>query len=126
MIDDDWSKERNSPDAGQVAFDYIKTSDFRVVWADGAVGGLTPAGLVHFALYSERPAIPRRQVFDILDGEDGETRLGSEIIEKRLSRDSIVREMPVDVFMSAKAAEQLANWLTLQLEVLKEMSGENK
>ena len=42
----------------EVAIDYIKSPDFRIVWADGVVGSATPNGLIHFALYAERPAIP--------------------------------------------------------------------
>lgn len=125
MTNEDWSKEPASPDASQVAFDYVKTSDFRVVWADGAIGGITPSGIVHFALYAERPAIPRRQVFEIVD-EDGQQRLGSEVQEKRLSRDSVVREMPMDVFMTPMVAEQLATWLLSQVELTKSMSREKK
>ena len=50
----------------EVAFDYIKTSDFRIIWADGAIGGPTARGYVHVALYAERPAIPRRQVLSLI------------------------------------------------------------
>ena len=49
----------------EVAIDYLKSSDFRVIWADGGVGNVTPNGLVHVAFYAERHAIPRRQVFKL-------------------------------------------------------------
>src|SRR3989442_6878794 len=42
-----------------VTFHYIKSSQFRVVHADGIIGGVTPRGLIHIAVFSERPAIPQ-------------------------------------------------------------------
>lgn len=106
-------------DPSTVSFEYIKSADFRTVWADGAVGGVTPTGLIHFAVYSERPAIPRRQVFEVADDEGGGKRLGPELLEKRVSRDGFVREMPVDVMLSVNVAESLAQWLMQQVEIVK-------
>jgi hypothetical protein len=106
-------------DNGVVAFDYIKSNDFRTVWADGVIGGVTPAGLVHFAAYSERPAIPRRQVFGIGDAPTEGVGLGAEIAEKRVSRDAFVREMAVDIMMSPAVAESVGNWLLEQAQILK-------
>lgn len=104
----------------EVAFDYIKSGDFRTVWVDGAIGGITPSGLIHFAVYSERQALPQRQVFSLADdGEIGQ-KLGAEIADKRVSREGIVREMPVDLMLSAAVAESLAQWLMQQVETLKE------
>lgn len=124
MSDDQiwWQKPDKGPAGHEVAFDYIKSQDFRVVWADGAIGGVTPQGLVHFALYSERGAIPRRQVFTIKDETLG--KLGEEVIEKRITRDSIVREMACDVFLTPSAAENLANWILKTLDDAK--SGKKK
>ena len=96
------------PATDEVAFDYLKASDFRVVWADGIVGSLTPNGHVHFALYAERPALPRRQVFKI---EPQTGALGAEVAEKQISRGSVVREMSCDVFMTPQLAEKVAKWL---------------
>lgn len=91
----------------QVAFDYLKSSHFRVVRADGAIGGVTPGGQIHFALFSERPSIPRRVVYQL--GADGKP--GDVIEELTESRRSIVRELDVDVFVSIEVAERLNIWL---------------
>lgn len=99
-----------------VAFDYIKSSHFRTVHADGVIGSLTPAGGLHFAIYSERPAIPRR----IVHAVDAEGRLGAEIPELTDSRNSIVRELEVDVFLSISGAKALADWLLRNIEASKE------
>lgn len=97
--------------SGQVAFDYIKNPNFRIVRADGAIGGITPNGHVHFALYSERQPIPRRLVYDL--PEDG--TLGEPIAEETICRDAIVREMEVDIFMSPDVARSLRDWLNMRL-----------
>ena len=40
-------------------FFYIKAYNFRVVHVDGVIGGITPKGLLHLAVFSERAAIPQ-------------------------------------------------------------------
>jgi hypothetical protein len=52
----------------RVEVNYQKSGLFRVVHADGFWGGPTPKGNIHFACYSERPAIPRRTTFEVKDG----------------------------------------------------------
>ncbi len=92
----------------EVAFDFIKANDFRVVWADGAIGSITAHGHVHIALYSERPAIPRRQVFKV-DLETG--ALGELIPEKTIGRNAYVRELACDVMMTPDVARSMGQWL---------------
>jgi hypothetical protein len=108
MTDEAWRDPEKGPSSDEVAFDYIKGPDFRVVYADGAIGGLTPSGMIHFALFAERQAIPRRQVFKV-DANSGE--LQNEVEEKLISRGSVVRELALDVFMTPKTARNLANFL---------------
>jgi hypothetical protein len=84
-----------------VAFEYIKSQSFRVVRADGAVGGITPQGFVHAALYSERLAIPQKIMHRI--SSDG--RLGEQVPERTVTRGSIIREMEIDLFLSADTAQ---------------------
>ncbi len=94
-------------DAGnRVAFDYIKSQHFRVVRADGAIGGLTPTGNIHFALYTERHPIPRRLVHQMEEGG-----LGAVLPNETVARDAIVREMDVDVFVTIGVARSLHQWL---------------
>jgi hypothetical protein len=126
MTDDSWLTPGKGPGEKEVAFDYVKAVDFRVVWADGVIGGLTPNGLVHCALYAERGAIPRRQVFKIDSLDERTGQLGAEVLEKQISRGSIVREMACDVFLSAQAAENLANWLLSQVALLKKINSKEE
>lgn len=93
-----------------VAFDYIKSATFRSIRADGAIGAVTPNGHIHMAFYSERSAIPRRMIHELKkDGTLGEPHE----IE---TRNSVVREMDVDVFMTLEAAISLRDWLAQRIE----------
>lgn len=116
MVDETWQDTEKKPAEDEVAIDYIKGDDFRVVWADGAIGGITPNGLIHLALYAERLAIPRRQVFRLV--KEGESRgsLGEEVRPKQISRGSVVREMACDVFLTPQGAENLAKWILLKVD----------
>ena len=70
--------------------DHIKGQFFRVVHADGIIGGSTPQGQLHIAFYSERPPIPKRTVHQVSAGG----ALGSPIPEKTVVRDcTAIREL---------------------------------
>ena len=93
------------PTTPTVTFDYIKGVNFRPVRADGVIGGVTPNGHIHMALYSERAAIPRRTLIEVTgDGQLGETR-------EVETRGSVVREMEVDIFLDLRTAESIYTWL---------------
>ena len=125
MSDHSWQDPDKGPATGEVAFDYVKGPDFRAVWADGIIGSNTPSGNVHFCFFAERQAIPRRQVFAI-DAESGQ--LGKEVVEKQISRGSIVREMSFDVLMTSQSARSFAKWLVERADELdsQQASGEKK
>ena len=91
--------------APEIAFDYIKGQLFHVVHADGVIGGMTPTGNIHVAFFSERIAIPQRELRKI--NPDG--TLGD--IVSIEGRHAIVREVDVDVMMSHSVAETLIEWL---------------
>lgn len=99
-----------APAAGTLQFHYIKSNYFRVVHADGAVGGLTPSGMIHVALYNERPAIPK-SVSHIID-EAG--NLGRRV--ETDSRTGFVREIEVDTFITVATAESLVDWLQHRID----------
>jgi hypothetical protein len=104
----------------KVAFDYIKGQQFKVIHADGAIGGLTAQGNIQFALYSERRAIPRRMVHMLKS--DGS--LSDAVPSETVSRDAIVREMDVSVVVSPDTATSIAKWLLERVEELKKLKGE--
>jgi hypothetical protein len=96
----------------EVAVDYIKAPDFRVVWTDDAAVNVTPVGMVHVAAYAERHAIPRRIVLKIGDDEE----LGEEVREKRYTRGSLVREMGSALMMTPETAVRLGRKLIAEAE----------
>ena len=106
----------NGENARRIAFDYIKSQIFRVVRADGAIGGITPSGHIHFALYSERQAIPRREVYEVSEGG----KLGNRIDAETVSRNSIVRELECDVICNVDTAERIGKWLLNHVKTIRE------
>lgn len=109
------STDEGEPTSGQATpstlqFDYIKSNLFRVIHADGALGGLTPSGMIHIALYNERLAIPRSVVHSV----DETGKLGKQI--KSDGRPGLVREVEVDVFVTIATAESLVDWLKDRIE----------
>jgi len=100
-----------SDDLTSVSISYIKSAQFRVVHMDGALGGITPTGNIHLAVYSERPAIPQVVVYGVANGA-----LGDPISQE--GRAGVVRELEADLMMSRAAAEGLRNWLDEQIQQL--------
>jgi hypothetical protein len=95
-------------------FHYIKSSLFRVIHSEGAIGGLTPSREIFLSLFNERAALPQLIEFEILP----EGKLGKEI--NREGKDGIVREMEIGVLMDATAAKNLADFLLSQVKLLEE------
>ena len=103
------SEEEQRPPgtARRVVFHYIKSKSFRVIHADGAIGGITPRMSLHIALFSERPAIPQK----IVNAINPDGSLGEEIVEERVTREGFVREVEVEVLMNLEAAKAFLGWL---------------
>ena len=105
----------DKPKVTNVSFHYIKSPEFRVLHVDGAFGGITPRGYIHAAIYSERAALPKaaEQEFSAT-GPAGEHKITE-------SRGGIVRDIAVDLIMDRGCAEELRDWLSIQLENLERM-----
>lgn len=99
----------------EIAFDYIKTPDYREVHVDGAWGGLTPRGYIQMAIYNERLPIPQQTTFALKDNQ-----LGDEVKEKRRTRQAIIRNVEVDLIMDLNTAESMRDWLDQHIQRLKE------
>jgi len=109
------NKNGTSDPRPRIRFHYLKSTQYRVIHVDGAIGQTTPLGYIHMSLYSERPSIPREQVQQLK--EDGS--LGEAIPEETVSREGIVREMEVDAIMDINVAQSLKDWLDKQIKELK-------
>lgn len=110
-------------DAGRrISFDYLKSPHFRVIRADGAIGSITPNGHIHFALFSERPAIPLHIVHEL--NPDGS--LGEQLPNATVSKGGIVREMEVDVFLTIESARNIKEWLEGKIEEADKRQGRSQ
>ncbi len=98
-----------------IAFDYIKSREFRVIKVNGAIGGLTPRGDFVMNLWNERAPIPQRTVNQLIEVPSGLT-IGDEIVESRVIRDALVREVEVCCMMDIQTAKTLHTWLTNHIE----------
>lgn len=119
MSDDD---SDTRPGVEQIEYHYLKSNFFRVVHADGAFGGITPRGYIHFSLFNERGPIPKKTVREIR--EDG--TLSPQTIVK--SKAGVVREIEIDVVLDKDAAVHLHSWLGRKIIELmeKEKGGEEE
>ncbi len=98
-------KQKSLIPAQTVTFDYIKSNSFHSILADGVIGGVTPHKHIHMAFFNERTAIPRRILHELKkDGSLGD-------ISGMETRNSIIREMNVDVFMTLAVAKSIHEWL---------------
>jgi hypothetical protein len=98
-----------------IKINYLKTNDFREVACDGVLGGPTPQGKVWLAFYTERFPIPKIVEHSLLEkGQEGQFSIeGDPVVID--TREGILRNMEFGVYMSFAAAEQLRDWITLQL-----------
>jgi hypothetical protein len=102
----DSTRESDDQEHGTVEVHYVKKGDYRTVYADGAIGGLTPKGNLFFDLYSERGATPDRVVHK-LDPEG--TSLGPAV--EADGKKGLVRHAECGVIMDINAVLQLHRWL---------------
>lgn len=100
-----------------IPFNYIKSNSFRVLHVDGAIGSITPAGLIFVSLYSERNAIPQIMVHEIT--ESGQ--VGIEHQEERVGKKGIVREVEVGAMMSVETATALVAWLQERINLVQKL-----
>jgi hypothetical protein len=101
----------------ELAFHYLKSTLFRVVHVDGLIGSITPQGLLHIAMFNERPAIPQY----VLHSISGDGKLGPE--RAHSGKEGIVRELEVDLLMSEKIARSLHEWLGARLQEFEILHG---
>jgi hypothetical protein len=98
--------------SGDVEFHYRKSAHFRVIFAEGAYGSVTPRGLVHFALYNERAPLPRRTTMTVRNGE-----ASPETVAESLK--GMVREVEADVVMELSTAIVFHDWLGARIAELR-------
>lgn len=104
----------------KIEFHYIKSNYFRVIYAEGAYGGINPRGNITFSFYNERNAIP--QVSEVSVKADEKGILKSTSDEKVIAtRNGVVRELEVEISMNLETAISFHDWLGQRIEMLKGM-----
>lgn len=116
-MDEEQTASGESPGRTSIKFNYIKSSQFRVVHADGAYGGITPRGYIHASLYSERRPLPQTTEVPILPGD----QLGEE--KPLVQKEDMVRELEVGVIMDLAAAKAFHDWLGKKIKAVEEIFG---
>jgi len=110
----DISSSPNKRAPQKLKFDYIKGNLFRTARADGAWAGTNGFSDLVLSFYSERTPIPKQTVH-LLTDQHG---LGEEILEERITRDAVVREVEISVSMSLDVAKALGILLNKQIEAI--------
>lgn len=114
----------DSPDKGKIPssilMHYLKSPMFRTIHADGLFGGITPRKNIHMSFWNERSPIP--QIIEHKVKPDG--TLGEEIIEARIGKNGIVREIDVDVIFDLTTAISIREWLDEKIRMLQSIPGD--
>ncbi len=111
----------NKAAQNQIKFDFIKTSYFRSIHADGVWGGVNGHLDIAMAFFSERPAIPQQITVPIENG-----KLGNELEEKRIGRDTVVRDVEISVTMNVEVARAFRQWLDERIRAVDEINAKHK
>lgn len=92
----------NNEDQREIEFNYIKSNNFRVVHADGAIGNGTPSGKLFVVFYNDRFPLPDSQTFIV--NQTGQ--ITGEVVENRkVNSNGIMREVEVGVMLDIEVAK---------------------
>ena len=101
----------------RVVFGYERDPGYRVLFANGAQGGMTPKGEYTFDLFFEHARSPSRVVHSVTP--DG---LGPEV-ERQPPGPQVVRDLLVGVVMTPAGAKSLAHWILETIRQFEEKAG---
>jgi len=97
----------NESSVGKIRIEYIKSNFFRILRADGAIGGTSPRLELFITFYSERFPIPKVLVYQATpEGAPGE-----EVSAEREVKSGVIREAEVGITMDLPTAKSFASWL---------------
>jgi hypothetical protein len=99
-----------------IAYRYEKHPKYRVIFANGAVGGATPRGDIKFDLFIEYLEVPEETFHSITP--DG---IGPEV-DRNPKNPPFTRQSQVGVIMNPGQAKSLAYWLMGQVDGLEKKS----
>ena len=116
------TEQSETPVQDRIEFDYLKSNFFRVVHADGVFGGVTPSLDIHMDVFSQRSPIPKKVVHEVKP----DRTVGEEIVDERVIRDAIVREVEVGVVFNLAMAKLMVDWLNDKIRFIEEHRVEQK
>ncbi|MGH7971788.1 MAG: hypothetical protein ACREIC_24000 [Limisphaerales bacterium] len=99
----------------QLVFHFIKSTQFRVVYANGAWFGGDAQHNIHLTFYNERSPIPKKYVVNL----DSSGVIVSEDESQREVKEGLIRELEIDVVLSIDSAIQFHQMLGMNLESLR-------
>ena len=89
-----------------IVFKYEKHADYKLIYSNGAHGGITTKGEYKFDLFVEYAKAPE-EIHHSITG-DG---LGPEVAREPPEPTAITREAQVGVIMNIESAKSLAHWI---------------
>ena len=101
-----------------VSIEFERSSNYKIIPADGAWGGPTPRGHILVDFFVDVPATPLSVTHSL--GDDGQ--LGPEVDRSPApqgNRPRVSREFEIGVLLSPDDAEGVARWLLDQVELLR-------
>jgi len=93
---------------------YHKANFYRVIHADGALGGITPTRNIFVSIYNQRTPLP--MMIEQRFSPDG--TLGDEI--RREGKTGLFREMEIGIVLTPAVAREIAKFLNEQAKLLEE------
>jgi hypothetical protein len=97
----------------RVKIHYLKSANFRNIFVSGAHGGASHGnGMIYMNLFADRPPIPQVTVHNVKDG------ILEEILEERVTKKDVIREIEAGVIMDLRTAKLLKDWLQSKIDVL--------
>ena len=93
----------------EINFKYFKSNFYRIVHANGVLGGVSRRGEIHISLYSERPGFPDNAKLTI-------PQSGAAMPEQVAGGEIYIREIEVDAVVDLETAKQIRAWLDTQIQ----------
>jgi hypothetical protein len=103
----------------EIKYKYKYAEDYNPKYIHGVFGGVSPRGEIVMHFFMERVAVPKEQVFPIVNDQ-----LGHELMEKRLPKDlneSAIRFIQNGVILDIETAEALVEWLQSHINQRREL-----
>lgn len=91
-----------------ITFHNQKNNGFREIHVDGALGGITPRGMINLNFFAERFPIPKSTDFNIIN----EKVVGEKMEDSIDSKTGIIREYEFGVYMGIETARSLSKLLS--------------